>query len=176
MSPAKGEEIAIALEQGQSLRSIARSLGRSPSSVCREVQRNGPPLNKAADRPRRSRAKERPAALRSKPMRHTRPSGWKSGGSRIPNRVDLSERPPQAGTEKQAGRREADAVVSRESRAGTAVLAGRKMRFFIAARMKDKTARGPCTGRWQGPPGELPAGLRRAPSPMATDWKTPCMK
>ncbi len=36
-------EIRIGLELGQSLRVIARRLGRSPSTVCREVSRNGGP-------------------------------------------------------------------------------------------------------------------------------------
>jgi IS30 family transposase len=40
------EEIAVALEHGQSLRSIAESLGRNPSSISREIKRNSPPLNK----------------------------------------------------------------------------------------------------------------------------------
>jgi IS30 family transposase len=72
LSLAEREEIAIALEQGRSIRSIAVSLGRSPSSVSREIQRNSPPVNKvtyrgnraqkrAEDRARRSHAKERPA-------------------------------------------------------------------------------------------------------------------
>jgi IS30 family transposase len=72
LSPAEREEIAIALEQGQSLRSIAESLGRSPSSINREIKRNSPPLNKVAyrgnraqrraeDRSRHSHAGERPA-------------------------------------------------------------------------------------------------------------------
>ncbi|MDR0400200.1 MAG: helix-turn-helix domain-containing protein [Treponema sp.] len=42
LSPAEREEIAIAPEQGQSLRSIARSLARSPSSVCREAPSKHP--------------------------------------------------------------------------------------------------------------------------------------
>jgi IS30 family transposase len=46
LSLAERKEIAIALEQGRSLRSIAESLGRSPSSVSREIPRNSPPLNK----------------------------------------------------------------------------------------------------------------------------------
>jgi IS30 family transposase len=45
LSPAEREEIAIALEQGRSIRSIAESLGRSPSSVSREIKRNSPPRN-----------------------------------------------------------------------------------------------------------------------------------
>ena len=36
-------EIRIGLEQGQSLRAIARRIGRAPSTVCREVRRNGGP-------------------------------------------------------------------------------------------------------------------------------------
>ncbi|MDR2178141.1 MAG: helix-turn-helix domain-containing protein [Treponema sp.] len=45
LSPAEREEIAIALEQGRSIRSIAESLDRSPSSVSREITRNSPPEN-----------------------------------------------------------------------------------------------------------------------------------
>jgi IS30 family transposase len=41
-----------------------------------------------------------PYLVRDHKKRHTRPPGRKSGGSRIPNRVDISERPPQAGTRK----------------------------------------------------------------------------
>ena len=36
------EEIAIGLERGASIRSIAKKLGRSPSSVSREIRRNTP--------------------------------------------------------------------------------------------------------------------------------------
>jgi IS30 family transposase len=42
LSLAEREEIAVALEQGRSMPSIALSLGRSPSSVSREIQRNTP--------------------------------------------------------------------------------------------------------------------------------------
>jgi IS30 family transposase len=70
LSLAEREEIAIALEQGQSMRSIAETLGRSPSSISREIKRNSPPVNKvtyrgnraqkrAEDRSCRSHAKER---------------------------------------------------------------------------------------------------------------------
>jgi IS30 family transposase len=70
LSLAEREEIAVALEQGRSLRSIAESLDRSPSSVSREIKRNAPPANKvkyrgnraqqrAEDRSRRSPPKER---------------------------------------------------------------------------------------------------------------------
>jgi hypothetical protein len=45
LSLAEREEIAIALEQGQSIRSVAASLGRSPSSVSREIKRNAPPVS-----------------------------------------------------------------------------------------------------------------------------------
>jgi transposase, IS30 family len=40
LSVAEREEIAVGLAAGRSLRSIAASLGRSPSTVCREVARN----------------------------------------------------------------------------------------------------------------------------------------
>ncbi|MGI8768532.1 MAG: helix-turn-helix domain-containing protein [Propionibacteriaceae bacterium] len=37
---AEREEIAIAHARGEGVRQIAQSLGRSPSTVCRELQRN----------------------------------------------------------------------------------------------------------------------------------------
>jgi hypothetical protein len=77
LSLAEREEIAIAREQGQSLQSIANSLGRSPSTVSRELRRNSPPHNtvayranraqqRAEDRSRLSHAKERLANPRVK--------------------------------------------------------------------------------------------------------------
>jgi IS30 family transposase len=89
LSLAEREEIAIALEHGQSLRSIAFSLGRSPSSVSREIMRNAPPLNKvkyrgnraqrrAEDRSRRSHAKERLAnpLVKAYVEHHVIHDGW----------------------------------------------------------------------------------------------------
>jgi IS30 family transposase len=93
LSLAEREEIAVALEQGQSLRSIALSLGRSPSSVSREAKRNAPPLNKvkhrgnraqrrAEDRSRRSHAKERLAnpLVKAYVERHLIHDGWTPQG------------------------------------------------------------------------------------------------
>ena len=40
LSLAEREEISRAMVSGQSIRSIAASLGRAPSTVCREIQRN----------------------------------------------------------------------------------------------------------------------------------------
>ena len=42
LSLGEREEIAIGLAAGESLRAVARRLGRSPSSICREVARNRP--------------------------------------------------------------------------------------------------------------------------------------
>jgi IS30 family transposase len=54
LSPAEREETAVVLEQGQSMRSIAESLGRSPSSISRKINRNKPPLNKVKYRGNRA--------------------------------------------------------------------------------------------------------------------------
>jgi IS30 family transposase len=219
------EEIAIALTQGQSLRSIARSLGRSPSSISREIRRNAPPLNKvkyrgnraqkrAEDRSRYSHARERlanprikayvehhltrdgwtpegivgrlpldlpglktnhesiyrwiyterrdliPYLVRGRKKRHKRPSERKSRVSGILNRVDITRRPHRIEMRKQAGHWEVDTVVSRASKACVAVLVERKTRFFMAVRMKDKTASAmheAVTSALQA----LPTGLRR---------------
>jgi IS30 family transposase len=205
LSLAEREEIAIAREQGQSIRAIAESLGRSPSSVSREIKRNTPPLNKvkyrgnraqrrAEDRSRHSHAKERLAnplveayvenhlihdgwtpeyiagrlsldfpqlktnyesiylwiytkrpdlisyLVRGHKKRHKRPSGKKSRGSAIPNRVDITERPAPVDQRTQAGHWEADTVISRQSKMCVAVLVERQSRYFIVIRIKDKTA------------------------------------
>jgi hypothetical protein len=41
LTPAEREEISRGLATGESLRAIARRLGRSASTVCREINRNG---------------------------------------------------------------------------------------------------------------------------------------
>jgi len=41
LSPSNREEIRAGLERGESFRQIAKSLGRAPSTVCREVNANG---------------------------------------------------------------------------------------------------------------------------------------
>jgi IS30 family transposase len=180
LSLAEREEIAVALEQGRAVRSIAESPGRSPSPVSREIKRNSPPVNKVAyrgnrarkraeDRSRRGHAKERPAnspvkasgeyrlihdgwtpegiagrlppdfpglttnyesiylriyterrnlipyLVRGHKKRHKRPSGKKSRGSRIPNRVGITERPAAVEMRARAGHWEVDTVVSRQS-------------------------------------------------------------
>jgi IS30 family transposase len=61
---------------------------------------------------------------------------------------------------KQAGHREVDTVVSRESKACTAALVERKTRFFIVIRMKDKMASAMNEAVTRTLSG-LPAGLRK---------------
>jgi IS30 family transposase len=68
-----------------------------------------------------------------------RSSGKKSRVSKIPGRVDISERQHQVELRAEAGHREVDMVVSRESKACVAVPVERKTRFFIVIHMKDKT-------------------------------------
>lgn len=66
LSVAEREEIARGLAVGSSIRQLARELGRAPSTICREVSRNG-----GARRYRPSLAEERASmrALRPKPCR-----------------------------------------------------------------------------------------------------------
>jgi IS30 family transposase len=219
------EEIAIGLERSESIRGIAKKLGRSPSSVSREVQRNSPPVNKvqyrgnrahrrAEDRSRHSHAKERLAnplvkasveyhlihdgwtpesiagrlsldfprlttnyesiylwiyserrdlitrLVRGHKKRHKRPSGKKSRVSKIPNRIDITERPPHIDLRTPVGHWEVDTVVSRQSKACVAVLVERKTRFFLVIHMKDKTASAMHEAVTRAL-SCLPAGLRR---------------
>lgn len=66
LSVAEREEIARGLAVGSSIRQLARELGRAPSTICREVSRNG-----GRRRYRPSLAEERASmrALRPKPCR-----------------------------------------------------------------------------------------------------------
>lgn len=50
LSAIEREEIAVGLEQGESLRRIAATPGGSPSSGRREIKRNAPPLRNAGRR------------------------------------------------------------------------------------------------------------------------------
>jgi IS30 family transposase len=200
------EEIAVGLEQGKSLRMIAAVLGRSPSSVSREIKRNSPPLRnvryrgnrahqRASERSRRGHARQRlanpavrnyvesrlvidgwtpqeisgrlpldrpgwstnyesiyqwiyqerqdliPCLPKAHKKRRKRPHPKKRNGSKIPNRVDITERPEHIQKREQAGHWEVDTVVSRRSAVCVSVLVERKSRFYIVIRMKDKSAR-----------------------------------
>jgi IS30 family transposase len=73
--------------------------------------------------------------------RHKRLAGKKNRCSKIPHRVDISERPPHIEGREQAGHWEVDTVVSRQSAFCVAVLVERKTRFVLVIRMKDKSAR-----------------------------------
>ena len=190
------EEIAIGLERGESIRSIAKRLGRSPSSVSREIRRNTPLFRlvryrgnrahqRAAARSRRSHARRRlanpvirsyvesrlvndrwtPEAIagrlpidhpglstnyesiyqwiyeerrdlikylpKAHRKRHKRRQGKKNRASKIPNRVDITERPPEIEGREEAGHWEIDTVVSRQSRVCVAVLVERKTRYYL---------------------------------------------
>jgi IS30 family transposase len=98
--------------------------------------------------------------VRGHTKRHKRPSGKKSRVSKIPNRIDITERPPHVDLRKQAGHWEVETVVSRESKACVAVLVERKTRFFMVIRMKDKTGSAMNEAVRRALSG-LPAGLRK---------------
>ncbi len=64
LTPAEREEISRGLASGESLRAIARRLGRSASTVCREVNRNG-----GRRRYRAQKAEERASKRARRPKR-----------------------------------------------------------------------------------------------------------
>jgi IS30 family transposase len=78
--------------------------------------------------------------VRGRKKRHKQPSGKKAGGSKIPNRADITGRPAGVDLRGRAGQWEVDTVVSRQNKTCAAVLVERKTRFFIVIRIKDKTA------------------------------------
>ena len=78
--------------------------------------------------------------VRGHKKRQKRSKVKKSRVWKIPGRIDISERPVEIESRKEAGHWEVDTVVSRQGRAAVAVLVERKTRFFLAVWIKDKTA------------------------------------
>jgi IS30 family transposase len=101
-----------------------------------------------------------PYLVRGHKKRHKRPSGKKSRVSRIPHRIDITERPAHVDLRTQAGHWEVDTIVSRESKACMAVPVERESRFFLVIRMNDKTASAMHEAVTPALSG-LPAGLRK---------------
>jgi IS30 family transposase len=72
--------------------------------------------------------------------RQKRAKAHNSRIGKVPNRTDISRRPASVETRKRVGHWEADTVVSRQSKEAVAVFVERKTRFFIAIKLKRKTA------------------------------------
>jgi IS30 family transposase len=72
--------------------------------------------------------------------RRKRANAHKSRVGRIPNRRDITERPAVVEAREEAGHWEADTVVSRQSKEAVAVFVERKSRYYIAIKIKDKSA------------------------------------
>jgi len=73
-------------------------------------------------------------------QRHKKGHSRKHRKSHIPNRISLSERPAVVDQRKEFGHWEADAMVSRASKAAAQVLVERKSRYLKLTRVKQKTA------------------------------------
>jgi IS30 family transposase len=72
--------------------------------------------------------------------RRKRSNSHKSRIGKIPERRDITERPDAVCGREEAGHWEADTVVSRRSKAAVAVFVERKYRYYIAVKLKEKTA------------------------------------
>jgi IS30 family transposase len=92
--------------------------------------------------------------------RHKRVSGKGVRKSKIPDRVDISERPAVVNERARVGDWEADTVVSRRGKGALAVFVERKTRFYTAVKMKDKSA-GEMFRAAVKALGRLPAVLRK---------------
>jgi len=73
-------------------------------------------------------------------QRHKKGHSRKHRKSHIPNRISLAERPDAANQRREFGHWEADAMVSRASKAAAQVLAERKSRYLKLTLVKQKTA------------------------------------
>jgi IS30 family transposase len=79
---------------------------------------------------------------------------------KIPNRVDIARRPAGAENRSRRGHWEAGTVVSRNGKQAAAVFVERKNRYYIAIKMKNKTAEEMLRATIKAP-GFLPSRMRR---------------
>lgn len=217
-------QIQVLLEEGYGVRAIARRLGRSPSTISRELGRNGTPYNakKAQERYRHVRKScRRPPSIsylplwryvfdamnrgwspeqisgrlwldfpgqprmristeaiyqslyrdeklrnallgclrRAHPRRHRR-GQRKPTRPIIPNRVDISCRPPEVDARQRYGDWEGDLVLGANQKGAIVTLVERKSLFLRAALVPSRHAHGVAqaiTGQFRG----FPAGWLR---------------
>lgn len=77
LQPEDRQTLASLVQQGLSQRSIARLLGRSPSTVCRELARNGRAFQSYAFKPAQAACEARRLAARPLPKLHPHSALWR---------------------------------------------------------------------------------------------------
>ena len=185
LSEEERQVIQIEVGNGASIRGIGAMLGRSPSSISREIKRNTwfPSNENESYRPYRPKrlkagpwtgryyiagpAQRKADRRRSKPRKPYRLSHdrlWAQvaewlgrGWSPLPVRVPISERPPEADGRSAFGHWEADSVIGVGCNLHTEV--ERRTRFLMARVVPDKTA-GESVGAQLDMFSPLPAGAR----------------
>ncbi len=199
------EGIAILKAEGMSIRQIGKELGKSHSTVVRELKRNAPPIRQGKYLPLRAhqRAKQKKVLAGWRPrlkgpliesyVKYHLIMGWSpeqiagrlpldygglfisheaiyqyiyeeapnligylarrhkkrycKGHSRkykkchIPNRISITERPPDIGERNDVGHWESDLAVSGSGKAALNVLCERRSRYTLITKLPDKTAR-----------------------------------
>ena len=129
LTPAEREEISRGLVAGHSIRAIALQLGRAPSTVSREVQRNG------GRRCYRANKADEAAWQRShRPRHHTQKT---SNHGRITDAVSISERPPEAEDRTVPGHWEGDLLCG-SNNSQIATLVERHTRYVMLVRVPSK--------------------------------------
>jgi len=147
LSLAEREEISRGVVAGQSLRSIAASLKRAPSTVSREINRNGGRQHyraNVADKAAWDRA-HRPKTCkllqhlrRTRRMRRSRHHTQKTANhGQISDAVSISERPAEAEDRAVPGHWEGDLLFGSKN-SQIATLVERHTRYVLLARVKSK--------------------------------------
>lgn len=129
LSVIEREEISRGLSQGLSLRAIARGLSRAPSTVTRELARNGWSRG-------RYRAHTAERSARRRRRRRTEPSQR----GQIPEMISIEERPAEVADRTVPGHRESDLIIGQDKASAIGKPIERTTRTVILVPLKGQDA------------------------------------
>src|SRR5947209_1366996 len=150
LSVGEREEIAVGLAREESLREIAGRLGRSPSTISREVRRNS-----------RGRRQYRALAAAGRALRKPRRKDGERRG-KIPGMVMISERPAEVQDRAVPGHWEGDLITGAGNKSAIGTLVERSTRFVLLLHLPDGHGADAVAAQMTEVMATLPAALRRS--------------
>ena len=143
VSAEERETLSLGFTRGHSLRTMARLLGRAPSTVSRELARN-----KARGRPYRACTARTLATVRARQPRRPRklldPGLWQYVRGQLADGCSpeqIAERPAEVATRTVPGHWEGDLIKGARNASAVGTLVERTIRLVILAKMEGTDAR-----------------------------------